>query len=37
MKQDGIAETSQKNEIDEEKLKFMCRKTNVWDHFGISP
>ena len=31
-----IAETSQKIEIDEEKLKFMCRKANVWDHFGIS-
>ena len=32
----NIAETSQKIEIDEEKLKFMCRKANVWDHFGIS-
>ena len=32
----SIAETSQENEIDEEKLRFICSKANVWDHFGIS-
>ena len=32
----SIAETSQEIEIDEQKLRFIWSKVNVWDHFGIS-
>ena len=32
----SIAETSQEIQIDEEKLRFICSKVNIWDHFGIS-
>ena len=31
-----IGETSQEILIDEEKLKFICSKVNVWDHFNIT-
>lgn len=29
-------ESSQKVHIDEEKLKYITSKVNIWDHFGIS-
>ena len=29
-------ESSQEIQIDEEKLRFICSKVNIWDHFGIS-
>ena len=29
-------ESSQKFHIDEEKLKYITSKVNIWDHFGIS-
>ena len=32
----SIAETSHETEIDEEKLRFICSKANIWDHYGIS-
>ena len=32
----SIAETSQEIQIDEEKLRFICSKVNIWNHFGIS-
>ena len=32
----SIAETSQEIQIDEEKLRHICSRVNVWDHYGIS-
>ena len=32
----NIAESSQEIQIDKEKLRFICNKVNIWDHFGIS-
>ena len=32
----NIAESSQEIQIDKEKLRFICSKVNIWDHFRIS-
>ena len=31
-----IAEDSQEIEIDEVKLRFICSKYKIWDHYGIN-
>lgn len=32
----NIVESSEEIQIEKEKLKFITRKVNIWDHFGIS-
>ena len=32
----SIADTSQEIQIDEEKLRHICSRVNVWDYYGIS-
>lgn len=31
-----IAESSHEAQIDEEKLRFICSKHNIWDYFKMS-
>ena len=32
----SIAEASHEIQIDEEKLRYICSKVNVWDHYSIT-
>ena len=32
----NIVESSEEIQIEKEKLKFITRNVNIWDHFGIS-
>ena len=32
----SIVETSQEIQVDNEKLRYICSKVNIWDHYGIS-
>ena len=32
----NIVETSQEIQINDEKLRYICSKVNIWDDYGIS-